>query len=259
MEKYKLLKDQLKMLDLSAINDIFAEKAEEYRKSGLDYVEYLGDLINHQIKKRIERSINYRLRTARFPWIKTYSEYDFDYQDSLNKEQYLSLMKMEFIKTKENVILLGPPGVGKTHLAISLGVVACENRIRTLFISASDLIEELKLAKVTKSLADYIEKMNRYPLLIIDELGYMPLTEEDANLFFQLISRKYENSSIIITTNQRFKDWGKVFQDDVIAAAILDRLLHHSYIFTIIGKSFRLKGKSRELKSQKLIKEVGQN
>ena len=117
----------------------------------------------------------------------------------------------------------------------------------------------LKSSELNKSDSLGESEQLPYIVLIIDELGYMPLTEEDANLFFQLISRKYENSSIIITTNQRFKDWGKVFQDDVIAAAILDRLLHHSYIFTITGKSFRLKEKNRELKSQKLMKEVGQN
>ena len=139
--------------------------------------------------------------------------------------------------------MIGPHEVGKTHRAIALGVKACEKRIRTLFIQTGELIEELKIARISRTLPTYIDKLSRQSLLIIDELGYTQLTSEDANPFFQLISRKYEKTSVIITSNKNFKDWGGIFNDDVIAAAIIDRLLHHSHLFVINGPSYRIKDK----------------
>lgn len=263
MEKYKILKEQLKIMDLDAINEVFAVKAEEYRKIGLDYIDYLAELVNYQMKKRIDRSVNYRLSNAKFPCIKTYEGYDFEFQKSFKKTDYEELLSFEFMERKENIIFIGPPGVGKTHLSIGLGVKACEKRIRILYVTAEGIIEGMKIAKASKTLPEYIEKMSRYPLLIIDELGYMPLCVDDANLFFQLISRKYEKSSIIITTNKSFNEWGEVFKDDTIAAAILDRLLHHSKIFKMTGKSFRLKEKKIDMEKEKVkitgSSGVGQN
>ncbi len=246
------------MLDLDAINESFMAKAEEYRKVGLDYIDYLGELINYQVERRIERSINYRIRNAKFGEIRKIEEFDFEYQDSIKREEFEKILSFEFIEKKENIIFVGPPGVGKTHLAIGIGIKACEKRIRTLFIRAAELIEEMKVAKITKRLAEYIEKMGRYSLLIIDELGYIPLTEDDGNLFFQLISRKYEKSSIILTTNKSFSEWGEVFKDEVLAAAILDRLLHHSYVFKLTGKSYRIREKRIDNENKKEYNKVGQ-
>lgn len=250
MEKYKILKNQLKILKLDAINDEFNIKAEEYRINSLDYIDYLSDLVSLQITKNLERSINYRLRNAKFPFIKTVDQFDFTFQPSIDKEKYLNLLSFGFINNAENILFLGSPGVGKTHLAVGLGIKACEKKIRTIFYHANELVEQLKIAKISKSLPSFIDSLTRYTLLIIDELGYMPVTSEDSNLLFQLISRKYEKTSIVVTTNMSFKDWGKIFNDDVIAAAIIDRLVHHSHIFKITGQSFRVKDKIVENKEE---------
>ena len=243
MEKYKVLKEQLKILGLDAINEEFYSKAQEYRDKGLDYIDYLAELVSNQISRRVERSINYRLGKARFPVIRTVEEFDFGFQSELDEKAYKKLLDFEFVQNGENVIFIGPPGVGKSHLGVALGVKACQHRIRTYFIQTSELIEELKIAKISRTLSSYIDKLSRQSLLIIDELGYTPLSSEDANLFFQLVSRKYEKTSIVITSNKNFKDWGSIFNDEVIAAAIIDRLLHHCHLFVINGPSYRIKDK----------------
>lgn len=248
MEEYKLLKDQLIKLRLKTINNIFAEKAAGYRKNGLDYIEYLADLINEEVMRKDERSISSRIRSAKFPQIKTFDEFNFDYNKNISKQLISSFMNLAFISNAENIIFIGPPGVGKTHLSIATGIKACMSGIRTLFISAHDLINELNIAKLTKSLPDYIARLSKISLLIIDELGYLPMNADDANLFFQLVSRRYEKSSVIITTNKPFNEWGDIFKDDIIAAAILDRLVHHCSIVKITGKSYRLKDKSIDSK-----------
>lgn len=246
MEKYKLLKEQLKILKLDSINEMFYQKAEECRKNSVDFIDYLSELISEQVSRNLERSVNYRLRNAKFPFVKTVEQFDFTYQSSIDRKKYLELLDFDFIKKSENIIFQGLPGVGKTHLAVGIGVKACEKKIRTLFINASEVIEQLRIAKMSKTLGNFIDYLSRFPLLIIDELGYLPINNEDSNLFFQLISRKYENSSIIITTNHNFKEWGKIFNDDIIASAIIDRLLHHCHLFKIIGESYRIKDKNLE-------------
>ena len=165
MEKYKVLKQQLKILNLDAISDYFYSKAEEYRKNSLDYVDYLSELVSLQISRRFERSVNYRIRNAKFPFIKTYEEFDFNFNHDIDKIKYDKLLDFKFIDKGENIIFLGPPGVGKTHLAIALGVKACEKRIRTLFITANELFEQMKIAKMSNILSQYIDKLTRFPLL----------------------------------------------------------------------------------------------
>ena len=248
MEQYKLLKSQLKTLKLDAINEIFAAKAVEYRKNDLDYIDYLGELIREQMERRVERSINYRFREAKFPYIKTYEQFEKNYLDNFEDQKYENLLNLSFLEKQENILFIGPPGVGKTHLAIALGVKACQKRIRTLFISMADLIEQINFARMNKLLNRHIEKLISNHLLIIDEIGYHPISSEDANIFFQLVSKKYEKNSIILTSNRSFNQWGDFFHDDVIAAAILDRLIHHSHIFKISGNSYRMKDKIIDMK-----------
>ncbi len=155
----------------------------------------------------------------------------------------IKLCSLDFIEQKGNVIFLGPPGVGKTHLSIGLGIKACMGKYRVLFQTAQSLIEELMLAKKDGSLIDLLMSYSRLHLLIIDELGYMPITREQANLLFQLISMRYEKGYIILTSNYNFDEWGRIFEDNVVAAAIIDRLVHHARIFYINGGSYRLKDK----------------
>jgi DNA replication protein DnaC len=260
MEQYKLLKDQLKILKLDAINEVFASKAAEYRKSSLDYIDYLGELIKNQVERKIERSVNYRFREAKLPWIKTYEQYETDYPKKFDKKIYESLLDLSFVDRKENILFIGPPGVGKTHLAIAIAVRACQERIRTIFLTASDFIEQLNFAKLNHYLVKYIEKLSSNSLLIIDELGYNNISAEDASIFFKLISKKYEKTSVIITSNKPFNEWGKMFNDEVLASAILDRLIHHSQVLKIIGNSYRCKNKNIDFKNDKdIINERGQN
>lgn len=153
---------------------------------------------------------------------------------------------LEFIERKENLVFLGLPGVGKTHLAVAFGVKACTAKYRVLFTTAAKLIEELMLSVADKSLTTRLLALSRLPLLIIDELGYMPINREQANLLFQLVSLRYERGSIILTSNYSFEDRGQIFQDSVVAAAIIDRIVHHAQIFYINGSSYRLKNKLKK-------------
>ena len=243
MEKYKILKTQLLQLGLKDMANTFYEEAQRCRQAGLDYLDFLSELVSKQMQDKLERSINYRIRNAKFPMFKTIENFDFGFQPDLDKQKILDLFDFEFVKKKENIIFLGQPGVGKSHLSIALGVGACQKQIRNIFYTATELIKELKIAKVSNQFPDFLESLTRYSIVIVDELGYMPLSPEDANLFFQFVNKKYENSSIILSSNSGFGDWGKIFQDEVVAAAIIDRLLHHSHIFKINGNSYRIKDK----------------
>ena len=176
-----------------------------------------------------------------FPFIKTIEDYDFDFQPKLNKQEILELTSLKFIEELKNIVFLGSSGVGKTHLATSLGIVAAKKRYSTYFIKCHDLLQQLKRAKVENRLDSRLKYLNRYKLLIIDELGYLPIDKEDSNLFFQLIDMRYEKKSTILTTNINFSNWDSVFYDAVVANAILDRVLHHSHVISINGRSYRVK------------------
>ena len=168
-------------------------------------------------------------------------EFDFTFQPKINEHLIRELATLEFLKGAKNVLFVGAPGVGKTHLAIALGLKATQARKRVLFATAEQLTQQLAAAEVSGRLNPLLDQLSRVDLLIIDELGYLSMTKLTAKLFFQLISKRYEKASTIITSNKPFEQWGEIFNDDVVASAILDRLLHHSYPFLINGKSFRMK------------------
>lgn len=185
------------------------------------------------------------IKTGHFPFIKTFDDFDFGFQPSVNKEEILDLKNLRFIDSNENIIFIGTSGVGKTHLATAVGIESSKNRYQTYFITANDLISQLKKAQIENCLARRLKHFTSYSVLIIDEVGFLPINKDDANLFFQLISKRYEKHPTIITTNKSFNKWGEVFGNPVLANAILDRLLHHSKIFSIVGPSYRSKDKMK--------------
>ncbi|MBF0555453.1 MAG: ATP-binding protein, partial [Nitrospirae bacterium] len=209
----------------------------------LSYEQYLALNLEKEVKRKRESSINAKIGKAKFPFLKSLEDFDFTFQPGIKEKEVIALSSLEFIEKKKNVIFLGPPGVGKTHLAVGLGNKACVARYRVLFTTVQEIIEELIISKKDGSLLEKLLAYSRLNLLIIDELGYMPISKEQANLLFQLISIRYEKGSIILTSNYNFDQWGEIFDDNVVASAIIDRLVHHANIFFINGSSFRLKGK----------------
>lgn len=241
MEQQAPIDKYLNILSLHRIREIYLQEAENAANTKLSYQEYLHRLVEQQVLSKIERSVNAKMQRASFPQVKRLEEFDFSFQPKLNEKLIRELATLEFITAAKNVLFLGAPGVGKTHLAISLGIKATQARKRVLFFTAEQLTQDLAAAEVSGRLNKMLDVLTRIDLLIIDELGYLSLTKQTAKLFFQLISKRYEKGSIIVTSNKPFEQWGEIFNDEVVAAAILDRLLHHSYPFLISGKSFRLK------------------
>lgn len=242
-DKLERLKEQLKVLGLRKTMEIFEGEADKAIKTKLGYIGYLSKLIEEETLAKTDRSINRRIQTAKFPWTKSLEEFDFSFQPSIDEEKILKLTDLSFIDKKENIFFLGPPGVGKTHLAIGLAIKACMARYRVLFQSTDDIIGYLYASLVDHTTGKKLDALSRLHLLVIDELGYLPMNSEKAKLFFQLISKRYEVGSIILTSNKAFDEWGSIFGDEVTAAAIIDRLVHHSHIFNINGRSYRVKDK----------------
>lgn len=237
-----VLLERLKMDHLDAQLDSVCEQAAERE---LDYKSFLAQALNTEWQGRYQRGIETRLRQARLPWVKTMEQFDFDFQPSLDRRQVRELTGLSFVERAHNVVILGPPGVGKTHLAVGLAVKAVEAGYSVQFVTLEALMTRLVKAKHENRL-ERVLKLLTYPkLLIIDEIGYLPLSREEASLFFRLIVRRYERASLIVTSNKSFVDWGEVFNDHVLATAVLDRLLHHATTLNIKGESYRLKEKRR--------------
>ena len=238
---YERIINNLNFLKSKESLAVLDQTLEQVNKNNLTFIDGFLYFTQAQVEKKKQNLIQYSVKVAEFPSVKTLSEFDFDFQESINKQQIYDFNSLRFIDKKENIVFYGNSGVGKTHLAISIGVTAAQNRKSTYFIKCARLIEILKKAQLEGRLEERLKKFCGYKLLIIDELGYLPITKEESKLFFQLIDRRYEKHSTIITTNINFSQWDDVFGDPLIASAIVDRLLHHSHVAKITGNSYRLK------------------
>jgi DNA replication protein DnaC len=238
---YTKLIHNLKYLKLNQMVAHLDETIDFMNNNHLSFVDALIKLTDYEIDMKEINMVKAMVKVAAFPHLKEIKDFDFSFQPSINKEQILDFTTLRFIEQKENIVFLGSSGVGKTHLATSIGIVAAKKRISTYFIKCHDLLLNLKKAKLENRLETRLKHYNKYKLLIIDEIGYLPIDEDDAKLFFQLIDMRYEKKSTIFTTNANFKSWGEIFQDPKLANAILDRILNHASVVNIIGKSYRLK------------------
>jgi len=227
---------------------------EQAAKRDLGYADFLDELLALEVRAKAEKHLAMRTAMARFPFHKTLESFDFKFQPSIDPKVIRELAAGRYIENAENALLLGPPGVGKTHLAVALGLAACAQGVRTLFTTATGLIATLGKAFGENRLDERLKLLTQPQLLIIDEIGYIPIDRHGANLFFQLVSRRYERGAIILTSNQSLGAWGDVFGDPVIATAVLDRLLHHSITVNIRGESYRLREK---LKAGLLKPQIG--
>jgi DNA replication protein DnaC len=220
-----------------------ARLAERARADGWSHEEFLVACLQREVAAREAHGGEGRIRAARFPARKSLEEFDFDHARSLKRETIAHLGTLDFVVARENVVFLGPPGTGKTHLAIGLGVRACQAGHRVLFATAAEWVARLAEAHAQGRLQDELVRLGRYPLLVVDEVGYIPFEAEAANLFFQLVSARYERASLIVTSNKPFGRWGEVFGDDVVAAAMIDRLVHHADVVALKGDSYRLRNR----------------
>ena len=239
MNNYQLLQRNLQDLKLTQMSLKIDEYITKINEDKISIVDALCELTSREIEVKNFNATNAMVKVAGFPHLKEIKDFDFDFQPKINKQQFLDFESLRFLENNSNIILIGNSGVGKTHLATSIGIAAAKKRISTYFIKCQDLIEQLKKAYLENKLDSRIKHFSKYKLLIIDEIGYLPIGEQEAKMFFQLIDRRYEKKSTIVTSNINLSNWNEVFVDSMLDSAILDRLVHHSSIVNILGSSYR--------------------
>jgi len=247
------IESNLTRLRLPRIREILERVLKSAEKQDKSHLSFLDELLEEEVAHKEQRRVEIALKISGLPFIKSIDEFDFTFQPKLDRQQIMSLFDLTFIQQHGNVIFLGPPGVGKTHLAVSLALKACQCGMSIYFTNMEDLIKKLRkdheAGRPGKGRSHY-----KSSLVIVDEVGYTPISREECNLFFRFIANRYEKASTIITSNKAFSDWTELFHDPIIVTAILDRLLHHSVVINIKGNSFRLRGKVKEKEVNELQK-----
>jgi DNA replication protein DnaC len=242
MNMYEQIKDDLGYLQLERAAEVFATLAEEARTQNMTHVEFLGRLIAEQASATRNRRLTARLRYARFPFRKTISEFDFEFQPSIDRKLVDDVATLRFMETGRPVLFLGQPGCGKTHLAIAIAILAVEAGVRGYFTNAEDMVNNIAQAIREGNLASKLKTYTAPSILVIDDVGLLPMERSATSAFYQIVNQRYEKQhSTIVTTNRSLPDWGEIFGDTVVASAILDRLMHNAVVFNIKGPSWRLR------------------
>jgi len=243
MKKYQQTVHLLESLQLKGIAGNLDNDISEAEEKKISYLSFLGNILKTEVEFRTERRLKRNLAGAHFPVEKHFEDFVFTRVKGISKSDITNLMDFTWLDNHENILFFGPPGLGKTHLSVAIGYKAVQAGYTVCFERVNNLIKLLKMAEIQRTAGFRVNRILRSDLTIIDEIGYTPIERKEANLFFNLISELYEKSSVIITSNKKFDDWAEMMGDEVMTVAMLDRLLHHSKVFNLSGKSFRIKGK----------------